>query len=36
MPVKITFKGDTKFEIIAGRHTIVTDQPLEDGGGMPG
>ena len=36
MPIKITFKGNTRFEITAGHHAVLTDQPLDDGGGDAG
>lgn len=32
MSLTITFKGGTKFTIGSGRHRVVTDQPIEDGG----
>lgn len=32
MNMKVEFRGGTRFNIVSGRHTIVTDQPVEDGG----
>lgn len=32
MIMKVTFRGGSRFDITSGRHTIVTDQPVEDGG----
>ncbi len=32
MSLTVSFKGGTKFDIVSGRHRIVTDQPIEDGG----
>lgn len=32
MNMKVEFRGGTRFDIVSGRHTIVTDQPVEDGG----
>jgi uncharacterized OsmC-like protein len=32
MTLTVTFRGGTKFEIVSGSHTVVADQPVEDGG----
>src|ERR1044072_5316921 len=32
MSLQITFRGQARFDISAGRHTVITDQPVEDGG----
>ena len=32
MPLTVTYQGQTKFEVTNGTHTIVADQPREDGG----
>jgi uncharacterized OsmC-like protein len=32
MNMKIEFKGGARYDITSRRHTIVTDQPVEDGG----
>lgn len=32
MTLTVTFRGGTRFDIASRRHTIVTDQPVEDGG----
>ena len=32
MHMKVEFRGGTRFDVVSGRHTIVTDQPVEDGG----
>ncbi len=32
MGLTVSFKGGTKFDIVSGRHRVVTDQPIEDGG----
>lgn len=32
MALIVTFQGGTRFDITSGGHTIVTDQPVEDGG----
>lgn len=32
MNMTVTYKGGTRFDVASRRHTIVTDQPVEDGG----
>lgn len=32
MTLKVEFHGGTRFDIISGKHRIVSDQPEEDGG----
>ncbi|TAJ07968.1 MAG: OsmC family peroxiredoxin [Nitrospirae bacterium] len=32
MSLTVTFKGGTKFTVGSGKHRVVTDQPIEDGG----
>jgi putative redox protein len=32
MNMKVEFRGGARFDIASGRHTIVIDQPVEDGG----
>nr|MBI3613241.1 OsmC family protein [Nitrospirota bacterium] len=32
MNLAVIFKGGTKFDIVSGKHRVVTDQPIEDGG----
>jgi uncharacterized OsmC-like protein len=32
MALTVAFRGGTKFEISTDRHTIISDQPTEDGG----
>jgi putative redox protein len=32
MKMKVEFRGGARFDIVSGRHTIVIDQPVEDGG----
>ena len=32
MNLKVEFRGGTQFDITSGSHTVVTDQPVEDGG----
>lgn len=36
MSMQIAFLGGARFDVTSGRHTIVTDQPVEDGGGDAG
>lgn len=36
MTLQVKFQGGAKFEITSRRHTIVTDQPKEDGGADAG
>ncbi|MFM8551532.1 MAG: OsmC family protein [Nitrospiraceae bacterium] len=32
MSLTVTFKGGTKFDIVSGKHQVITDQPTDDGG----
>jgi len=32
MNLSVSYHGGTRYDIVAGRHRIVTDQPVEDGG----
>jgi uncharacterized OsmC-like protein len=32
MSLTVTYKGGTRFDITSRRHTVVTDQPVGDGG----
>lgn len=32
MTLTVAFKGGMRFDISSGRHSIITDQPAEDGG----
>jgi len=32
MSLTVTFKGGAKFDLVSGRHRVVTDQPIEEGG----
>lgn len=32
MKLTATFHGETRYDILSGRHRIITDQPVEDGG----
>lgn len=32
MSMTVTFIGGSRFDIANGRHTVITDQPVEDGG----
>jgi uncharacterized OsmC-like protein len=32
MNMTVVYKGGSRFDIISRRHTLVTDQPVEDGG----
>ena len=32
MNMKVEFRGGARFDITSRRHTLVTDQPVEDGG----
>lgn len=36
MGLTVAYKGGARFDVTRGRHTIVTDQPVEDGGGDAG
>ncbi|MBI4402496.1 MAG: hypothetical protein HY581_12795 [Nitrospirae bacterium] len=36
MNLTIAFHGETRFDVISERHTLVTDQPSEDGGSDAG
>ena len=32
MELSVSYHGGTRYDIVSGRHRIVTDQPAEDGG----
>ena len=32
MQLSVSYRGGTRYDIVSGRHRIVTDQPVEDGG----
>lgn len=32
MNLTVTYQGGTRFNITSSRHTVMTDQPIEDGG----
>ncbi len=34
--MRIAFRGGVRFDVTSGKHTVVTDQPVEDGGGDAG
>lgn len=36
MNLTVTHKGGSRFDVTSGNHTLVTDQPIEDGGGDAG
>jgi uncharacterized OsmC-like protein len=36
MVMQIAYRGGARFDVTSGRHTIVTDQPVEDGGSDAG
>lgn len=36
MTLTIAYKGGARFDVASGHHTVVTDQPVEDGGGDAG
>jgi uncharacterized OsmC-like protein len=36
MNLTVTYKGGSRYDIASGAHTLVTDQPIEDGGGDAG
>lgn len=36
MSMTVTSKGGTRFDVVSRRHTIITDQPTEDGGADEG
>ncbi len=36
MNLTVTYKGGTRFDVASGTHTLVTDQPIADGGGDAG
>ena len=36
MELKVAYQGGTRFDISAGRHMVVADQPVEDGGSDAG
>lgn len=36
MNLTVTYKGGTRFDVASGNHTLVTDQPIKDGGSEAG
>jgi putative redox protein len=36
MTMQITFRGGSRFDVTSGNHTLVTDQPIKDGGNDAG
>lgn len=36
MNLTVTYKGGTRFDVASGTHTLVTDQPIKDGGSEAG
>lgn len=32
MPLRVEFKGAARYDIVSGAHTVVTDQPVDEGG----
>lgn len=32
MTLRIEFKGGTRFDIVSGSHSVITDQPVDEGG----
>jgi uncharacterized OsmC-like protein len=36
MKLSISYKGGARYDVTSGAHTLVTDQPVEDGGGDAG
>jgi uncharacterized OsmC-like protein len=36
MSLRVTFRGGHRFDITRRGHTVITDQPIEDGGGDAG
>jgi uncharacterized OsmC-like protein len=32
MTLRVEFKGGTRFDIVSGSHSVVTDQPVDEGG----
>jgi putative redox protein len=32
MSMQIVYRGGVRFDVISGKHSVVTDQPVEDGG----
>jgi len=36
MTMRIAYRGGVRFDVTSGKHTVVTDQPVEDGGGDAG
>lgn len=32
MKLSVSYQGGTRYDIVSGKHRIVTDQPVEDGG----
>jgi putative redox protein len=36
MKLTVTYQGGARYDVTSGPHTLVTDQPIEDGGGDAG
>jgi len=36
MTMRIIYRGGVRFDVTSGKHTLVTDQPVEDGGADAG
>ena len=36
MKLTVTYQGGARFDVTSGNHTVVTDQPVEDGGSGAG
>jgi uncharacterized OsmC-like protein len=36
MTMRIVYRGNGRFDLTSGNHTVVTDQPVADGGGDAG
>lgn len=36
MMLTVAYKGGARYDVTSGPHTLVTDQPIEDGGGDAG
>lgn len=36
MTMRIVYRGNVRFDLTSGNHTVVTDQPVTDGGGDAG
>jgi putative redox protein len=36
MQLTVTHQGGVRFDVTSGRHTVITDQPIEDGGADAG